>query len=155
IVDAAKSGMVSVGEKTSNTDLKEAMILAAPHGDQSFATVTVALDGDKVAATFVDEFQYVDPADFGGVPNSNAAFGEGIKDNLVLGSKYDNNEAYSALMKDHAQATQTWEENIHAVDAFAKGKTVAELETAVSDLKGQCEDAKVSDVVSGATFADT
>ncbi|EOT39203.1 peptidoglycan-binding protein [Enterococcus dispar] len=155
IVDAAKSGMVSVGEKTSNTDLKEAIILAAPHGDQSFATVTVALDGDKVAATFVDEFQYVDPADFGGVPNSNAAFGEGIKDNLVLGSKYANNEAYSALMKDHAKATQTWEENIHAVDAFAKGKTVAELETAVKDLKGQGEDAKVSDVVSGATFADT
>ena len=32
---------------------------------------------------------------------------------------------------------------------------MAELEKAVSDLKGQGEDTKVSDVVSGATFADT
>ncbi|EPC81168.1 hypothetical protein Lpp37_13619 [Lacticaseibacillus paracasei subsp. paracasei Lpp37] len=32
------------------------------------------------------------------------------------------------------------------------GKTIAELETAVSDLKGK---KKVSDVVSGATFTDT
>lgn len=153
IVDTAKSGMLSTGVATDNTDLKEAMILAKPHGDKSFATVTVAMDGDKVAGTFVDEFQYTDPKDFGGVPNSDKEFGKGIKDNQVLASKFANNEAYSALMKDHGKATQTWMKNIEAIDAFAKGKTVAELEAAVKELEP--EDAKVADVVSGATFADT
>lgn len=153
IVDAAKGGMLSEGVATSNTDLKEAMTLAKPHGDKSFATVTVAMDGDKVAATFLDEFQYTDPADFGGVPNSDKEFGKGIKDNQVLASKFANNDAYSALMKDHGKATQTWQQNSEAIDEFAKGKTVAELEDAVKKLDEK--DAKVADVVSGSTFADT
>ena len=55
-------------------------------------------------------------------------------------------------MKSKGKATQTWQENSNAIDEFAKGKTIAELETAVSDLKGK---KKVSDVVSGATFTDT
>lgn len=153
IADAATSGLVSVGEKTDNSDLKEAMILGAPHGDKSFAVATVAMDGDKVAATFVDEFQFTDPADFGGVPNSNGAFGEGIKDGQVLASKLANNEAYSAMMKDHAKATQTWEENVDAIDAFVKGKTVAEIEEAAGKIDS--EGKNVADVVSGATFTDS
>lgn len=155
IVEAAENGMVSVGATGTGDDLKAGMILAAPHGEQSFAVVTVALDGDAIAATFTDEFQYVDPADFGGVPNSDKTFGEGIKDGLVLGSKYANDAAYSALMKDHAQATQTWSANTTAIEAFALGKTVAELEETVKTLQGQGDDDKVSDVVSGATFVDT
>ena len=90
--------------------------------------------------------------DFGGVPNSNADFGKEIKSGTVLASKRANSEAYSAIMKSKGKATQTWQENSNAIDEFAKGKTIAELETAVSDLKGK---KKVSDVVSGATFTDT
>lgn len=153
IVDAATSGMVSEGQATTNADgLKEAMILGAPHGDKSFGVVTVAMDGGKIAATFLDEFQYTDPADFGGVPNSNGAFGEGIADGQVLASKLANNDAYSALMKDHAQATKTWQESATAIEKFVQGKTVAEIEEAAGKIDD--EGKNVADVVSGATFTD-
>lgn len=155
IVNTAENGNISVGTKTNLDNLKEGLVLAAPHGEQAFAVVSVAMDGDKVAAVSTDEFQYVDPANFGGVPNSDKTFGEGIKDNLVLASKSANDAAYSALMKEHAKATQTWSANTTAIENFALGKTVPELEEAIKTLKGQGEKDKVSDVVSGATFVDT
>ncbi|HPR81406.1 MAG TPA: hypothetical protein PK268_05895 [Enterococcus sp.] len=55
----------------------------------------------------MDEFQYLDPADFKGVPNADAGFGEAFPEGTVLGSKTENDAAYSALMKDKAGATQT------------------------------------------------
>lgn len=155
IVDTAKSGMISVGEKSDTTDLKEAQTLSAPHGDKSFAVTTVAMDGDKVAAVFVDEFQFVEAADFGGVPNSDSDFGQGVKNGQVLASKEANNEAYSAMMKDHAGATQTYSDNMKAVEDFVIGKTIADIEKAISELEAQGDDAKPADVVTGATFADT
>lgn len=155
IVDAANSGAVSVGIETSNADLKEAQILAAPHGDRSFAVATVAMDDDKLAVAMIDEFQYVDPASFGGLPNSDAAFGEGILDDQVLASKLANDDAYSALMEENGGATLHWLENVALITEFAKGKTIAELEEAVADLEAQGEDGVVADVVSGATFSDT
>ncbi|EOT30482.1 hypothetical protein [Enterococcus saccharolyticus] len=155
IVDTAKNGMVAVGAKTDATDLKQAQSLGAPHGDKSFAITTVAMDGDKVAAVFVDEFQYVDAAAFGGVPNSDTDFGQGVAAGQVLASKVANNEAYSALMKDKAGATQEYAVNMQAVEDFAIGKTVAEIEVAVGELDKQGEDGNPADVVSGATFADT
>ena len=114
--------------------------------------MTVAMQGDKIANVFLDEFQYMPAKDFGAVPNSNTDFGKGIKAGTVLASKRANSDAYSAIMKSKGKATKTWQENSTAIDEFAKGKTVAELETAVSDLKGK---KKASDVVSGATFTDT
>ncbi|MHC5373760.1 peptidoglycan-binding protein [Enterococcus sp. LJL120] len=155
IVDTATKGMVSTGIETSNTDLSEAMVLAAPHGDRSFAVVTVAMDGDVVANTFVDEFQYSDPASYGGVPNSDATFGEGVADGQVLASKFANNEAYSEMMASSGGATQTWMENVEAIDEFAKGKTIDELKAAVTELEGLSEDDSPADVVTGATFSDS
>lgn len=155
IADAATSGIVSEGIATTNNDLKEAQVLAAPHGDRSFGVVTVAMDGDVVAATFLDEFQYVDPADYGAVPNSDAAFGEGIADGQVLASKLANNEAYSELMASAGGSTMTWLENIDAIDEFAKGKTIEELQAAVTELNGLGEEDSVADVVTGATFEGT
>ncbi|MBM6411808.1 peptidoglycan-binding protein, partial [Lacticaseibacillus paracasei] len=122
------------------------------HGTQSFGIVTVAMQGDKIANVFLDEFQYMPAKDFGAVPNSNTDFGKGIKAGTVLASKRANSDAYSAIMKSKGKATKTWQENSTAIDEFAKGKTVAELETAVSDLKGK---KKASCVVSGATYTDT
>lgn len=155
IIDTATSGMLAEGSATTSTTLKTGQVLAAPHGGKAFGVTTVAMDGDKVAVAFVDEFQYVDPATFGGVPNSNATFGEGIKDNQVLASKLANNEAYSANMKDHGGATLTWQANMQAIEGFVKGKTVAELEKAAADVAKIPEGGKVSDVVTGATFEDT
>ncbi|MFD1484880.1 peptidoglycan-binding protein [Lacticaseibacillus baoqingensis] len=154
IYDAATTGMVSTGITTTDNNVTEGQVLAAPHGKQSFAVVTVAMQGNKVANSFVDEFQYVPAKTFGAVPNSNKDFGKGIAAGTVLGSKRANSDPYSALMKKEAKATHTWTENATAINEFAKGKTIAELQTTVDDLKGN-KDKKVADVVSGATFADT
>lgn len=155
IVDASQKGMVSVGEKTDTDAIQTAQKLSAPHGDQAFAITTVAMDGDKVADVFVDEFQYVDAADFGGVPNSDQAdFSKGVAKGKVLASKKANSDAYSKMMKEHGKATQTYEENAQAIADFAKGKTISEIEDAIGKLDQQGKGDKVSDVVSGATFAD-
>ncbi|KAF1299438.1 peptidoglycan-binding protein [Enterococcus sp. JM4C] len=155
IVDAASKGKIFEGEKTAGTDLKEVQTLGAPHGDKSFSVTTVALEGDKLVAAAVDEFQYVSPADFGGVPNSDADFGADVKDGLVLSSKEANNEAYSKMMAEKGGATNTYSDNMKAVTQFALGKTVAELETAVGDLGKLGEKDSPADVVTGATFSDT
>lgn len=59
------------------------------------------------------------------------------------------------MMASSGGATQTWLENIQAIDEFAKGKTIEELEAAVTELEGIGEDGDVADVVTGATFSDT
>ena len=155
IVDTAKNGLVSIGATTETTDLKEAQLLGAPHGDKSFAMTTVAMDGDKVAAVFVDEFQFVDLTQFGGVPNSDSDFGAGVAEGVVLASKVANNEAYSAMMKEKGGATKTYADNMKAIQDFAIGKTVAELEAAASELEALGEEGNPADVVSGATFSDS
>ncbi|MGM0125550.1 hypothetical protein IGI37_002949 [Enterococcus sp. AZ194] len=155
IVDAASKGKIFEGTKTASADLLEVQVLGAPHGDKSFSVTTVAMDGDKLAAVALDEFQYVSLTDFGGVPNSDADFGADVKDGLVLSSKEANNEAYSKMMADKGGATNTYSDNMKAVTQFALGKTVAELETAVGDLGKLGEKDSPADVVTGATFSDT
>ena len=155
IYDAATTGMVSTGIETTDNNIVTGQTLAAPHGKQSFAIVTVAMQGDKIADTFVDEFQYVPSSSFGGVPNSDSDFGKTTKAGTVLGSKRANDTAYSDLMKKEAKATHTWQENADAINNFAKGKTIAELEAATATLEGKTKKSDITDVVSGATFADT
>lgn len=152
IYDVATKGMTVKGVATTDNNVTEGQILAAPHGKQSFGIITVAMQNNKVANVFVDEFQYTPSATFGALPNSDADFGKGIKSGTVLASKRANSKAYSALMTKEAKATHTWAENSDAIAAFANGKTIAELETAVGNVK---KTKKVADVVSGATFADT
>ncbi len=155
IVDTAKSGKVTVGAETSATDLKVAQVYSAPHGDKSFAVTTVALDGDTVAAVVLDEFQFVAADTFGGVPNSDADFGEGVGEGLVLASKIANDDAYSAMMAEKGGSTQNYSVNMGAVQDFTIGKTVAELEDALTELDALGEEGNPADVVSGATFSDT
>ncbi|WP_321383304.1 peptidoglycan-binding protein [uncultured Enterococcus sp.] len=155
IIDAATKGTISEGIKTSTEELKEAQVLGAPHGDKSFSVTTVAMDGDKLAVVSLDEFQYVDPAAFGGVPNSDADFGADVQDGLVLSSKEANNDAYSDLMADKGGASQGWADSMNAIAKFAVGKTVSELEASVKELDGLGEDDSPADVVTGATFSDT
>jgi len=156
IVDTANEGLEFVGVEEANLENAElSYSLQAPHGEQSFAVVSVLHDGDTVLAATMDEFQFVDPADFEGVPNSDGSFGESYNENVVLASKLQNDDAYSAMMTEHAGATHTYAENMQAIIDHAVGSTVEEIEATITELSGLGEDDDISDVVSGATFVDT
>jgi len=125
--------------------LKQGVVAA--HGTKSFAVVSVVLDGDKIAAAYIDEFQMMDAATSVAVPNSEAMF---PIEGKVLGSKRANSEAYSANMQ-KAGSTVAIDANYDAIQAFVVGKTVAELE---AEIAGK-EAAAVVDAVAGCTLADT
>jgi len=156
IVDTANDGIEFIGaEEADLTNAELSYSLQAPHGDQSFGVVSVLHEGDTVLAAYVDEFQFVDPADFDGVPNSDAGFGENYNEDVVLASKMQNDEAYSAMMTEFAEATNTYAENMQAIIDFAVGSSVEDIEATIAELDGLGEDDDITDVVSGATFADT
>ena len=145
-------------EETATTettlDLKIGRVNNAPHGDKSFATTVVVLNGDKIVAASIDEFQFLGGEGVKGVPNSDGAFAEGYKDpKTVLASKLDNAEFYSNMMKEKAGSTKAIDVNYAAIQDYVVGKTVADLE---ADLKAnEATPEKMVDVVSGATLADT
>lgn len=156
IVDTANDGIEFNGAEDADlTNAELSYSLQAPHGDQSFAVVSVLHDGDTVLAASVDEFQYLDPADFDGVPNSDAGFGENYNEDVVLASKMENAEAYSAMMTEFADATSTYGDNLQAIIDHAVGSSVEEIEATIAELDGLGEDDDITDVVSGATFVDT
>ena len=111
----------------------------AAHGDRGFAVITVALQDDVILGAKIDEFQFMgDREDLKavGVPNSDGAFGE------------------ACLNMQRAGSTVQIAANFDAIEAFAKGKTVAELEAFVNGYTEETK-AEVVDAVSGATTADT
>ena len=71
----------------------------------------------------------------------------------MLGSKRANSDLYSLNMQ-RAGSTVQIAANFDAIEAFAKGKTVAELEAFVNGYTEETK-AEVVDAVSGATTADT
>ncbi|HFI0463047.1 TPA: peptidoglycan-binding protein [Streptococcus suis] len=154
LADAIKEGAVFEGTSASDgVVLKQGLV--APHGTKSFGLVSVAVDGDKVVAAAIDEFQIGAADNFTGVPNSDAAFGEGLAEGQALFSKLVNNEAYSAAMAEKAGSTVTLLDNYKAVAAFSQGKTFEEIQAGIDEVTALGEDGNVSDVVSGATLADT
>lgn len=142
-------------EPAESTGLSLKLAYGAPHGNQSFSATFVVMDGDTVVDVIIDEFQFMEGDDWDGVPNDDEAFGDGYGEELTLVSKRENNEDYSAMMTDIAGSTISYNDNMDAVQAFAIGKTIAEIEEAISELDGLGEDDEIADVVSGATFADT
>lgn len=155
IVQAANEGYEFAGAETlENADVEIKHALAAPHGDKAFALVTVVMDGDKVAATTIDEFQTVEGEGWTGVPNMDGAFAEGLQEGKILVSKLMDSETYSKLMAEKAGSTVTYVDNLKAISQFTIGKTVDELSTTVADLEAQGEEAKIADVISGATLKD-
>ena len=124
----------------------------AAHGTKAFANVTVALAGDKIVATSIEEYQFMAKATNTGVPNSDKDFGKNYADpDMVLASKLDNAAAYSANMATKAGSTISLDKNFNAIEAYTAGKTVAELEnTLAKNTKEQ-----MVDVVSSATLVDT
>ena len=123
----------------------------AAHGTKCFAVITVAMQGDKIAAAYIDEFQWFGKDDVVGVPNSDAGFGESYPEGKVLASKKVNSETYSANMATKAGSTVALKDNYAAIEAFVTGKTVAELEAAIEGKTAE----EMVDAVSGCTLVDT
>ena len=122
-------------------------VLFAAHGTKCFAVITVAMDGDKIVDAYIDEFQMMAADTSVGVPNSEVMI---EVEGKVLASKRVNAEAYSANMQ-KAGSTVAINVNYDAIEAFATGKTVAELE---AELVGKTAEEMV-DAVAGCTLVDT
>lgn len=155
--DDAKEKVNEVaGDVKEATDAKLVLrrSLQAPHGEGSFATVGVITDGDKIVDVSIDELQYFNAnSDFKALPNQDedTEFKAGNAEGKILGSKVENSDAYSKLMTEKAKSTVTISDNYKAIENFAKGKTISELEEAIKDA----EDGKAIDSVTGATLVDT
>lgn len=151
IVEAAKDNtFVASGDAENPDDVEIRYTLGAPHGDKSFGNAVVAVEGDKIIAASIDEYQYLDGG--AGVPGSEGGFGEGYNDsNVVLGSKLENNEMYSDLMTEHAESTVALKDNYAAIENFVAGKTVEEVKSVIESATP----GEAIDEVTGATLVDT
>ena len=148
--------LVSVSLSLAEGEILIGQVDYPAHGDRSFAVITVALQDDVIVAAKIDEFQFMgDREDLKavGVPNSDAAFGEAYPEGQVQGSKRANSDLYSLNMQ-RAGSTVQIAANFNAIEAFVKGKTVAELEEIVNGYTDETK-AGFVDAVSGATTADS
>lgn len=124
----------------------------AAHGDKSFAVTTVVLNGDTIAAVYIDEYQFMDASTAVAVPNSDQGFLEKYADpEKVLGSKRLNSDTYSANMAERGGSTVSLTANLDAIEEYVTGKTIAELEDLVYNKTAE----EVVDAVSSATLVDT
>ena len=130
--------------------IKLGQVQYAAHGTKCFAVMTVVLEGDKIVAALIDEYQV--GAGMVGVPNSENGFG-GFADGKVLYSKRVNAEAYSTNMATKAGSTVALDVNYDLIQEFCVGKTVSELEAAIAGFGGDAT--KAVDAISGATLVDT
>ncbi len=137
-------------------EIKIGQVDYAAHGTGCFAVITAAVQDDVIVAAKIDEFQFIgDREDLAavGVPNSDASFGDSFPEGRVLGSKRVNNELYSLNMQ-RAGSTVQIAANYDAIEVFATGKTIADLEAFVNGYTAETK-AEVIDAVAGATTADT
>ncbi|MBR5521576.1 MAG: FMN-binding protein [Oscillospiraceae bacterium] len=135
------------GAKTETHELKMSRVLGAAHGTKCFTTVTAVVEGDKVVAAYIDEYQFMSGDELKSVPNAEnyvASLAEGVK----LVSKRADTAVYSAKMA-AAGSTVAIDANYDAIQAHVAGKTIAELETLVAG-----EATAVVDAVAGATLVD-
>ena len=151
VVETAKDDSLSVeGHAENPDDIELRYALGAPHGDRTFANAVVAVEGDKFVAASLDEFQYIEE----GITKQGegSEFAEDYADSkTVLASKLENDELYSELMAEKADATKSIAENFEAIENFVVGKTIDEVkETIAGATEGEAIDA-----VSGATLVDT
>ncbi len=137
------------GEKTESHELKMARALGTGSGTTAFATATAVVEGDKIVAAYIDEYQFMEGEDLVSVPNAEnytASLAEGTK----LISKRADTETYSANMTGWAGATLTIDANFDGIQAHVAGKTIAELETLIAGEKEA-----VVDAIAGATLAES
>ena len=129
-------------------EIKLGQSIFAAHGTKCFAVITVAMEGDKIAAAHIDEFQMLAAGEAVGVPNSESMI---EVEGKVLASKRVNAEMYSKNMADKAGSTVSIDANYDAIQAHVVGKTIAELE---AEVAGKAAEDMV-DAVAGCTLADT
>ena len=135
------------GETVESHELKMGRVLGSAHGTKCFATAVAVVEGDKVVAAFIDEYQFMSGDELISVPNAEnytASLAEGVK----LISKRVDTAVYSAKMA-AAGSTVAIDKNYDAIQAHVAGKTIAELETLVA---GDAQ--AVVDAVAGATLVD-
>lgn len=135
-------------EKTAVT-LQLGQAEGAAHGEKCFTVATVAIAGDKIVAAYIDDYQYIAADKASGVPNSEG-MAANVIEGMVLASKKTNNDYYSENMATKGGATVKIADNFAAIEAYAVGKTVSELEELVAKTPEEAVDA-----VSGATLTDT
>lgn len=144
-----KETTVASADKTT---IKIGRVEAAAHGTKCFTVAVVAMAGDKIVAASIDDYQFMSTDVAKGVPNSESDFGANYKDaKMVLASKRTNAVYYSEHMKEEAKSTIALDTNYNAIQAFAVGKTVSELE----DLITKNGKDPLADAVTGATLVDT
>lgn len=117
----------------------------AAHGTKAFCDAVSLVEDKTVVAASIDDFQFFDATATGVVPiaSSDGEFGKNYASGVVLGSKSQNSEMYSALMKEKAQATTAWLTSMEAIESFCAGKEIGELNGVAIDA------------VSGSTLVDT
>jgi len=107
---------------------------------------------DTIVGVSIEEYQFMSKETSVGVPNSDTDFGSNYANpDMVLGSKITNNETYSANMATKAGSTKPLIESWAAIEEFATGKTVAELEKVLAESTP----GEVVDAVSSSTLVDT
>lgn len=139
--------LLAVAGSSMAAEIKLGKADFAAHGTKSFTVAVVALDGDKIVAAYIDEYQMLGTGETIGVPNAESAFTVG---ETWLASKKVNNEFYSNNMA-RAGSTVTIADNFAAIENFVLGMTVSELEA----LLNSTEKEAAVDLVTGATLVDT
>ena len=144
---AQKNNKVSYNGNTKNLSLNQAF--GNPHDNAGVGTATVLTDGKTVILAYLEEFQFLPKEDkVVAVPNSDGELGKSYKEGQLLASKRENNEYYSALMKQYANSTMSIADGYDAIQEAVDGK-------AISDVKAMAGKDSASDAVSSATLADT
>lgn len=129
--------------------LQIGLAYGAAHGTKCFTEAYAVVQDDVIVAAYLDEFQFIASGDeVKGVPNSDADFAQWYAEGVELCSKRENSAYYSKLMAEKGGSTVAIDANFDAIQNYAVGKTIEEIET----LAGQ--DGAV-DAVSGATLVDT
>ena len=123
----------------------------AAHGTKCFTVAAVAMAGEKIVDAILDDYQVMDANGYVGVPNSDADFGSNFAEGKVLVSKRANAAAYSTNMAEKAGSTVPVDKSLDAIEAYAVGKTVTELENILASTPAD----NMVDAVSGATLVDT
>lgn len=150
IIETAESrDNVTIFEAANADDTKVQQLFGTAGNKNAITDTFVVLENGKIIAANIDEYQYMEGK---GVPNSDKKFGENYADKeKVLGSKIENNEAYSAQMTEYAKATKTLKESLNAIEDFVVGKTPEEIK----ELIDNSEAGKPVDAITGATLTST
>lgn len=142
--------MLSLCAVSALAEIKMGQSVCAAHGTKCFAVITVAMDGDKIAAAYITEFQPMDKTAAVVVPNAEVIFGAEAAS--LLASKRINSELYSANMA-KAGSTMALADSYAGIEAFVAGKTVAELEACIASFNG--DKTAAVDAVASCTLVDT